>query len=76
MLIGRCLVMKTNLCYRAAALLKQDLKLSFGIEIEIKKHTRGCGSGGGSANAASVLLGLNRFWNLNLSQARLVKLGG
>jgi 4-diphosphocytidyl-2C-methyl-D-erythritol kinase len=67
---------KTNLCYRAAALLKQELKLNLGIEIEIKKCIPvGAGLGGGSANAASVLLGLNRFWNLNLPKTRLVKLG-
>ncbi len=67
---------KTNLCYRAAALLKQELKLSSGIEIEIKKHIPvGAGLGGGSSNAASVLLGLNKFWNLNLSRTRLAKLG-
>lgn len=67
---------KTNLCYRAAALLKQELKLSSGIEIELKKCIPvGAGLGGGSSNAASVLLGLNRFWNLNLPKTRLVRLG-
>ena len=67
---------KTNLCYRAAAILKQELKLSSGIEIELKKCIPvGAGLGGGSSDAASVLLGLNRFWNLNLSKTRLVKLG-
>jgi 4-diphosphocytidyl-2C-methyl-D-erythritol kinase len=67
---------KTNLCYRAAALLKQELKLSSGIEIELKKRIPvGAGLGGGSSNAASVLLGLNRFWNLKLTKTRLVNLG-
>ena len=66
----------TNLCYRAAALLKQELKLSSGIEIELKKCIPvGAGLGGGSSNAASILLGLNKFWNLNLPKTRLVNLG-
>jgi len=67
---------KTNLCYRAAELLKQEQNLSFGLEIEIKKRIPvGAGLGGGSSNAASVLLGLNKYWALNLSKEKLVNLG-
>ncbi|MFA7294268.1 MAG: 4-(cytidine 5'-diphospho)-2-C-methyl-D-erythritol kinase [Candidatus Omnitrophota bacterium] len=63
---------ETNLCFRAADLLRQEFKLSHGLEIEIKKRIPvGAGLGGGSSNAASVLLGLNKYWHLNLSKARL-----
>ena len=66
---------KTNLCWRVAALLKQECKLKHGLEIEIKKCIPiGAGLGGGSANAASVLLGLNKYWNLNLSKTKLLDL--
>jgi len=66
---------KTNFCFRAAELLKQELNLSYGLEIEIKKRIPvGAGLGGGSSNAASVLLGLNKYWQLNLSKAKLTSL--
>ena len=67
---------KTNLGWRAAELLKQELKLDSGLDIEIKKRIPvGAGLGGGSANAASVLSGLNKYWNLKLSKKRLARLG-
>jgi 4-diphosphocytidyl-2C-methyl-D-erythritol kinase len=66
----------TNLCWRAAKLLKQKFNLNSGLDIEIKKRIPvGAGLGGGSSNAASVLLGLNKYWSLNLSQKKLASLG-
>jgi len=63
---------ETNLCFRAAELLRQEFKISSGLEIEIKKRIPvGAGLGGGSSNAASVLMGLNKYWNLKLSRAKL-----
>ncbi|MDD5506023.1 MAG: 4-(cytidine 5'-diphospho)-2-C-methyl-D-erythritol kinase [Candidatus Omnitrophica bacterium] len=64
-----------NLCFRAADLLRQEFKLRYGLEIEIKKRIPvGAGLGGGSSNAASVLLGLNEYWHLNLSKSKLAML--
>jgi 4-diphosphocytidyl-2C-methyl-D-erythritol kinase len=63
---------ETNLCFRAANLLRQELKLNAGLDIEIKKRIPvGAGLGGGSSDAASVLLGLNKYWRLNLPKAKL-----
>ena len=63
---------KDNLAYKAACLLKQELSLHKGVGIYIKKRIPvGAGLGGGSSNAASVLLGLNQLWKLGLSRKRL-----
>ena len=64
-----------NLAYQAALLLKSELKLSQGVEIKIEKHIPlSSGLGGGSSNAATVLLGLNKLWKINLPSERLSSL--
>jgi 4-diphosphocytidyl-2-C-methyl-D-erythritol kinase len=66
---------ETNLCYRSAKLLQQKFNLLKGIEIEIIKHIPvGAGLGGGSSNAATVLMGLNKLWKLKLNKKTLVNL--
>lgn len=67
---------KTNLTYRAASLLKKDFGINKGVDIKINKRIPpASGLGGGSSNAASVLLGLNRLWKLNLSKEKLISYG-
>ncbi len=67
----------SNLCYRAAKLLKEEFKIDRGVDIQIiKRIPVGAGLGGGSSNAASVLLGLNKLWGLELSAKALAKLAG
>lgn len=66
-----------NLAYRAAVAFFEEIGLSdYGIEISMKKHIPvGAGMGGGSANAAGVLLGLNRLYGAGLSMQRLSEIG-
>jgi 4-diphosphocytidyl-2-C-methyl-D-erythritol kinase len=65
-----------NLCVRAARLLKAESGTRFGTDIALeKKLPVGGGLGGGSSDAATVLLALNRLWELHMSRARLQELG-
>jgi len=61
-----------DLCLRAARALQQFSGTSFGADISIDKQVpAGAGMGGGSSDAASTLLALNRLWALNLPREEL-----
>ena len=65
-----------NLVYKAANLIKKTFNINKGVEIHIKKNIPvAAGMAGGSSNAAAVLVGLNKLWNLNLSTQQLEKIG-
>jgi 4-diphosphocytidyl-2-C-methyl-D-erythritol kinase len=65
-----------DLCVRAARLLQQETGCKLGVDIELEKRIpMGGGLGGGSSDAATTLLALNRLWELDLSRERLMQLG-
>lgn len=65
-----------DLCLRAARLLQAESGTSLGADVSIDKQVPwGAGMGGGSSDAASTLLALNRLWGLNWPRERLAALG-
>jgi 4-diphosphocytidyl-2-C-methyl-D-erythritol kinase len=65
-----------DLCWRAARLLQLETGCRLGAEIALEKCLPlGGGLGGGSSDAATVLLALNHLWGTGLSRAALQALG-
>ena len=65
-----------HLALRAARLLQELSGTQCGAALHVHKRIpSGAGLGGGSADAAGVLLGLNRLWNLNFPAPRLEEIG-
>ena len=64
-----------DLAVRAARLLQRACGIAHGVTIAVDKRLAvGGGIGGGSSDAATVLLGLNRLWQLELSRHELMHL--
>ncbi len=69
------LINEQNLVLRAARLLQQFSQCETGCDIYLlKRLPMGGGLGGGSSDAATTLLGLNKLWQLNLSVDTLAQL--
>lgn len=67
---------RNDLCVRAAQLLQKHTGCQLGAEILVdKKIPMGGGLGGGSSDAATVLLALNQRWQLDLPREELLALG-
>lgn len=67
---------QSDLTVRAANLLKAESGCKQGVCIEVEKNLpMGGGLGGGSSDAATTLLVLNKLWNINFSTEKLMQLG-
>ena len=67
---------ENNLVYKAAKLLWDEFGLPGGISIQLKKYIPvAAGMAGGSSDAAAVLFGMNRMYDLGLSMEELMQRG-
>ena len=69
-------VNEDNLVYRAAKLLMDEFQVDGGLEIELQKYIPvAAGMAGGSTDAAAVMVGVNRIFQLGLNKKQLMERG-
>jgi 4-diphosphocytidyl-2-C-methyl-D-erythritol kinase len=67
---------ENNLAFKAASLLKEEMRKPAGVEIQVQKRIPpGSGLGGGSSNAAMTLYALNGIWKLGYDIKELMEKG-
>ena len=67
---------KDNLILKAASLLKKKTETPLGVKMSLKKQIpMQKGLGGGSSNAATTLIALNKLWKTNLNKHKLMEIG-
>ena len=67
---------ENNLIFKSFNAIKKYCEVDEGIRIHLKKNIPvGAGLGGGSSNAATTLIALNKIWGLDLSREDLAKIG-
>lgn len=67
---------EANLVFQAIELVRSMYRIDRGVRVKIiKRIPEQAGLGGGSADAAAALRGINRLWHLNLSLPELAQLG-
>ena len=67
---------QNNIAYKAAKLLMDEFDIQEGVHIKLDKRIPvAAGMAGGSSNAAAVLVGMNRLFNLGLKQKDLMERG-
>lgn len=66
---------KKNIVYKTIKKVKDIFKIDKGIHVHINKNIPICaGLGGGSANSAGALYGVNKLWNLGLQEDDLIEI--
>lgn len=67
---------ENNLVYKAAKLLMDEFQITDGIDVKLHKYIPvAAGMAGGSTDAAAVLYGMNRMFELGLSKEELMQRG-